>query len=183
MAYKNKLIQNRKTGQDIRFLQTAMETNGGLLEMETTYHAASKEPPLHYHPYQQEAFTVMAGEISIRLNGQIKILKAGESLHLPENTVHSMWSHSGAKAVVNWKVRPALNTEHFLETVMGLAADGRTNAWGKPSLLQAALMANKFVKVFRLARPPFLVQRLVFYVLAPFACLKGYRSTYKKYLD
>ena len=183
MAYKNKLIQNPKTGQDIRFLQTAKETRGGLLEMETIYHAMSTEPPPHYHPYQQEEFTVLAGQISVRINGQINIVKAGDSLHVPQNTVHSMWNHSNSQAVVNWKVRPALDTEHFLETVVGLATDGKTNAAGKPSLLQTALMAKKYHKVFRLSRPAFLVQMLVFYVLAPLARLKGLKSTYSKYLD
>ena len=39
MAFKNKQISNPKTGQDIKFLQTAKDTNGKLLEMEATYNS------------------------------------------------------------------------------------------------------------------------------------------------
>ena len=184
MAYKGKLIRNTKTGQDIRFLQTGADTNGELLRMESTYHAASKEPPPHYHPHQDEDFTVVEGEINIRIKGQgIKVLKKGEHLHIPKNTVHTMWNSTGNRTVVDWVVRPALDTEYFLETVVGLAADGKTNDMGRPSILQVALIANRFSSVFRLTAPPFVVQRILFTLLTPFAYLKGLRPIYKKYLS
>ena len=66
MAYRNKIIRNVQLGQEIRFLQTAKDTDGTLLEMESTYHAASKEPPPHYHPHQEEDFTVVEGELHVR---------------------------------------------------------------------------------------------------------------------
>ncbi len=37
MAFRNKKIINRTTGQEIKFLQTGKETSGRLLEMEATY--------------------------------------------------------------------------------------------------------------------------------------------------
>lgn len=52
MAFKGKVISNPVTGQQIKFIQTAKDTNCQLLEMESVYAAASKEPPPHYHPYQ-----------------------------------------------------------------------------------------------------------------------------------
>ena len=82
MAIKNKTIRNLKTGQDIRFLQTGKDTNGRLLEMETTYNEHSKEPVAHYHPYQVEDFTVLSGELTVRIDGQLKLLKQGETLPL-----------------------------------------------------------------------------------------------------
>ena len=61
MAFKNKVIRNPQTKQDIKFLQTSSDTDGKLLEMESTYHAFSKEPAPHYHPFQAEDFTVNFG--------------------------------------------------------------------------------------------------------------------------
>ena len=58
MAFRNKTVVNNKTGQSIRFIQTSKDTNGALLEMETKYDARSKMPASHYHPAQQEFFTV-----------------------------------------------------------------------------------------------------------------------------
>jgi hypothetical protein len=94
-----------------------------------------------------------------------------------------MWNHSDSISRVNWKVRPALNTEYLLETGMGLAADGKVNAKGLPSILQTALLMNEYRQAFRLARIPYMVQRILFGLLSPFAMLAGYRSLYQKYID
>jgi quercetin dioxygenase-like cupin family protein len=183
MAYKNKTICNPVTGQTITFLQTAADTGGALLEMESVYNSTSKEPAPHYHPSQEEDFTVREGSLSVKLNGKLQILHAGDKLHISKNTVHAMWNHTTSKTEVNWKVRPALNTEALLETGTGLAADGKVNKTGMPPLLQVALMANYFAPVYRLAKPPYLIQKILFAVLTPIAYLKGYRPTYPKYLD
>ena len=183
MAYKNKLISNPKTGQEIKFLQTAKDTNGQLLQMEVTFGAYSKEPLAHYHPVQKEVFTVISGQIQVRLNTEVKILKKGDTLHIDENVVHAMWNNSGTKAVVNWKVQPALDTEYFLETTTSLASDGKTNENGVPGILQVAVMAKKFSHVFRLSKPPFVLQTILFSLLTPFALLAGYKPMYKKYID
>jgi hypothetical protein len=72
MAYKNKTICNPVTGQNITFLQTAQDTGGALLEMESVYNSTSKEPVPHYHPAQEEDFTVLEGSLSVKLNGQLR---------------------------------------------------------------------------------------------------------------
>lgn len=138
MAYINKQISNPETGQDIKFLQTAKSTQGKILEMEATYNAHSKEPAPHYHPSQNEEFTVISGELSVKIDGKLLTLKQGDRLHIPPNKVHSMWNNTDGKTIVNWKVLPAMNTEYLLETSTGLASDGKTRN-GKPSILQIAL--------------------------------------------
>lgn len=183
MAFKNKTIYNPATGQSIKFLQTGTDTNGMLLEMETTYNERSKEPAAHYHPYQAEDFTVLSGKLTVRMDGQLKVLQQGDTLHIAKNRVHSMWNDNGGTTVVRWKVQPAMNTEHLLETVTGLASDGKTNENGMPGMLQIALIANRYTDVLRLAKPPFGVQKILFAILAPFAYLFGYKPGYKKYLD
>jgi len=146
MAYRNKTIFNPKTLVEIKFLQTANDTNGQLLEMEAGYNAHSNEPAAHYHPYQAEDFTVLSGELTVRIDGQIKVLKQGDTLHIPKTKVHSMWNNSQNKTVVNWKVQPAMNTADLLQTASGLANDGKTNKKRMPNLLQVALMANNTPK-------------------------------------
>jgi quercetin dioxygenase-like cupin family protein len=183
MAFKNKTIFNPKTGQGIKFLQTAKDTDGALLEMESTYHSHSKEPVPHYHPFQDEDFEVTSGELTIRMNGAVQLFRPGDAIHIPRGTVHSMWNNSDGVTVINWKVRPALNMENLLETGMGLANDGRTNEDGLPGILQVAIMANKYSDAFRLAKPPFIVQKILFALLTPLAYALGYRGEYDKYLD
>ena len=183
MASTNKRIRNPKTGQEIRFIHTARDTGGELLEMESVYNAHSKEPAAHYHPHQVEDFTVVSGQLTVRIDGRVKILNSGDVLHIPRNKVHSMWNASDEKTIVNWKVRPAMDTEYLLETVNGLAAEGKTNNEGMPGILQVALIANKYAGVFRLSKPPFVIQKILFMLMTPLSYLLGYRSTYQKYLD
>jgi mannose-6-phosphate isomerase-like protein (cupin superfamily) len=183
MAFRNKEIKNPQTGQSIRFLQTSTETAGALLEMESIYETNSVEPPPHYHPKQEEDFLVLEGELMVRVDGKVKVLKRGDHLHIARKVVHSMWNQSGRRTVVNWKVAPALETEYLLETASGLACEGKVDSSGKPSLLQVALTLNYFSSVFRLAYPPFVVQKIVFTLLSPVSYLAGYRSTYLRHLD
>lgn len=183
MAFKNKIICNKKTGQDIRFLQTAKDTNNLLLEIESTYNRRNNEPPAHYHPRQEEDFLVLAGELTVKMDGQTNIYKQGDSFHIPKYKVHAMWNNSDHKTIVNWKVMPAMNTENLFETLAGLANEDKTNADGRPGILQLALTANKYSAVFRLSKPPFAIQKLLFSLLSPVAYTFGYRPSYKKYID
>ena len=182
MAYMGKVISNDITGQSIAFITTAADSNGQLLEMVTTYRPFSQQPPAHYHPVQHETFTVLQGELTVIINGETLRLTAGSVLDIPRNTVHCMWNSSAADTVVRWKVVPALQTEYLLETAMGLAADGKTDAQGRPGLLHVAQMALRYSKEFRLAKPPYPVQRVLFMLLAPLALLTGSRAMLNKYV-
>lgn len=182
MAYKNKIISNPYTGQSIRFLQTSSDTEGELLEMETRYAPLSKEPPEHYHPYQEEDFLVISGEVTVKLNGKNLVLRTGERLHVPPKARHAMWNSSGSESLVQWKVKPAMNTEHMMETMMGLAADGKTRN-GIPTLLQASMILPSYERVWRSARPPFFIQRLLLRALQPLAWIRGHRKPGKQYFD
>lgn len=183
MAYANKTITNSKTGQMIRFVKTAKDTDGQLLEMVATFKEHGLEPVAHYHPHQVEDFRIMAGELAVRINGKVQIFRPGDRFHVAKNTIHSMWNPTGQPTIANWQVRPALETEYFLETTTGLANDGKTNASGVPSVLQISLLMGRYARVFRLTKPGRAVQKIVFSMLAPIACVLGYKSTYPQYLD
>jgi hypothetical protein len=94
-----------------------------------------------------------------------------------------MWNASSEETIVNWQVRPALNTEYFLETANGLVREGKVNTKGMPDILQVALLVTKYRRVFRLSNPPYIVQRIVFFVLTPFAWMAGKKASYPKYID
>lgn len=183
MAYKGKIIRNEVTGQSIRFVTTAKESRGELLEMVTTYAPHSTPPAPHYHPLQHEEFSVLEGELTIMVDERTIILRKGQSIDIPKNCNHSMWNASAAKTIVSWKIAPALNTEYFLEIATGLANDGKVNTKGRPGLLQVALLANRHRREFRLSKPSFLVQRILFSLLSPVALLTGKKSSYPEYIN
>jgi quercetin dioxygenase-like cupin family protein len=174
MAIKGKEIRNEKTGQRIKFIQTTADTKGLLLEMIATYERKSLEPPLHYHPFQEEFIEIISGEMTVRMNGELEVLGSGHQLYIAKNTTHTMWNNTDKPAVIRWKVAPALETERFLETVTGLANEGGIKPNGRLHLLQIALTANRFADVFRLDRPPYILQKIFFLILTPLAYLFGY---------
>ncbi len=111
------------------------------------------------------------------VDGQERTLEEGEVLILPPGVPHQMWA-AQAGVRVNWQTRPALKTEAFFETVWGLAKDSKVNDKGVPNLLWAALIAREYEDEFRLASPPWAVQRALFGLLAPVGRLLGYHVRY-----
>jgi hypothetical protein len=110
-----------------------------------------------------------------------RVLAAGEVIVNPPGTSHEVWSEEAGKARFNRQTRPALNTETFFETLWGLAIDGKTNEGGTPNLPQVAVIAREYENVFRLTRPPFAVQKLLFAILAPLGKMLGHRARYPEY--
>lgn len=166
------------SGERLIVRKTAAETNGELLEMEVTYNPNSPKPPLHYHPYQEEQFEVLSGTFSVRIGQTERIYEAGDKFTVPANTPHWMHNVSDEEGRLRWQIRPAMRSQEFFATMWGLAADGKTNANGVPNLLQLAVILRAYRDEFRAVRPPYIVQRLLFSLLAPIARLRGYEATY-----
>ena len=104
----------------------------------------------------------------------MRTLGQGEVLRVPAGSPHSDWSQTGGR--VNWQTRPAGKTEAFFELVWGLARDGKVKQNGRPNLLQSAVLARAYRKEWRLARPPYGIQLVLFGVLAPIRRLLVERS-------
>ncbi|MGI8511958.1 MAG: cupin domain-containing protein [Solirubrobacteraceae bacterium] len=167
MATTGATLTNPVTGQAITFRRTTADSGGDVLEVESRWPAGGgKEPPAHYHPRQAEHFEVLSGDLEVRLDGERRTLRAGESLDVPAGARHSMWNGSDAETSARWATRPALQTEAFFEAFWGLAQDGKVTKAGLPEPLQAAVLLREFKDEFRLARPPRLVQDLAFGSLA-----------------
>jgi mannose-6-phosphate isomerase-like protein (cupin superfamily) len=175
-------ITNPVNKHQITFLQQGSNTDGKLLEMDSLYPVISSEPPPHYHPYQTETFTVIEGELTIRINGEIRTLKQDDSIVISPNTTHSMWNAKEQKTRVRWLTEPALKTEDFFRNVFGLANDHKVNKNGMPDIFQSALLAKEYSNEFRLSSPPFFIQIILFNVLGIVGRLKGLKSSYPEYL-
>ena len=81
---------------------------------------------------------------------------------------------------VNWRTRPALKTEAFFETSWALARAAKVNDSGVPNLLQAAVIAREYEDEYRLAKPPWPLQKAFLAVLAPIGGLLGYEAPWQK---
>jgi hypothetical protein len=80
---------------------------------------------------------------------------------------------------MNVEVRPALSIESLLETMYGLAADGKTNRWGMPNPFRLAVIADAHFDVVRVPVVPSWLQKAALAVAAPFGRLLGYGPVYE----
>ena len=76
------------------------------------------------------------------------------------------------------EVRPALQFESLIETMFGLAADGKTNRKGMPNPLRLAVIAQAHFDDVRLPFPPAWMQRAGLGLGAPLGRLAGYKPIY-----
>jgi len=111
------------------------------------------------------------------VEGEERAYGEGENFVVPPGVPHEMWTEEAGTRMY-WQIRPALKTEAFFETVWGLAEDGKTNERGVQNLLQVAIIFREYAGEFRLARPPWPVQRALFALLAPLGRLLGYKARY-----
>ncbi|MEM7126766.1 MAG: cupin domain-containing protein [Chloroflexota bacterium] len=187
MAHAGKVISNSAMAGTVKFIKTAADTGGELLEMEATYNravdiAAEEGLSEHYHPYQDEHIEVLDGMVSVQIKGQERIYVAGESFDFPCNVPHRFLGAAGCEeARILWQIRPALDSETFFETVYGLAAEGKMKETGFLNVFQSAVIFRTFKDEYHPTKPPRIVQKIVFGILAPIGRLLGYRSRYEKY--
>jgi quercetin dioxygenase-like cupin family protein len=45
--------------------------------------------PVHYHKKHSETFYIFSGKVEWTVNGETRVLGAGDAVHIPANTVHS----------------------------------------------------------------------------------------------
>lgn len=167
-----------RAGEEIIFRQTAHDTNGSLLEVEVKYRPDAPPPPAHYHPFQEEHFHVLEGAIQTTIGDQTRTYLPGEEFIIPAGVSHAMHNSSAEPGRVLWKIRPALQTESLFEMLWGLASEGKTNKNGVPKLFQLAVLLHTYNREFRLSKPPYMIQRVIWALVATIGRWRGYRSRY-----
>jgi quercetin dioxygenase-like cupin family protein len=168
-------------GARMIFRKTANETDGELLQLDWIGKAGWTAGSLHVHPYQEERLEIISGTLGSHVAGVERIHEAGEVVVAPAGSVHTVWNAGGEEEEVHSLVdfRPALRTETVLETLTGLARDGKTNKSGVPkNPLRLALIAHDYEDELYLTQPPLFVQRVIFGVMAKVGRLLGYRAEY-----
>jgi mannose-6-phosphate isomerase-like protein (cupin superfamily) len=133
--------------------------------------------PEHIHPHQEERFMITAGEAHFTLNGEERVVGAGESMVVPTGARHSE-SNPGSVAIEGTvELRPGLHTREMHEAFAGLAADGKTTSRGAPkNPLQLGATLWHFRHESRVTTPPIWVQNLILPPLWALAKVFGVRA-------
>ena len=136
----------------------------------------------HVHPVTEESFTVVRGQVGFRVDGRESIAQLNQRLHVPTGVAHFWWNAGDEEAHVIVEFNHgAARFEEMIRNLYGLAQDGKTNSKGMPNLLQGALFAREFSDVLYFTKPPLVVQRLLFGLLASIGRALGYKGSYPKY--
>jgi quercetin dioxygenase-like cupin family protein len=171
-------LENPITGERLVFRKTSRETNGEAVVIETFVKPNGFVAAAHVHPYQEERFQVLKGTVEFRVGREKLVAGPGQGLTVPAGTPHKFWNAGDTEAHFVCEVRPALQFEQLIETMFGLAADGKTNRKGMPNPLRLAVIARHHFDDVRLPFPPAWMQRMGLALGAPLGALLGYQPTY-----
>jgi quercetin dioxygenase-like cupin family protein len=181
MSKAGEVYENPVTGERVMVRLGTEESGGEHLVVDLYVAPGGAVAGEHTHQDIEEVFTVVRGKVGFRLDGRENVAGPTRRLVVPPGVVHDWWNAGPEEAHVIVELRGEKRRlerfEMMISTLYGLARDGKTDARGRPSILQASLLAREFDDVIVFTRPPRFVQRLLFGTLAPVAHLLGFRAS------
>jgi quercetin dioxygenase-like cupin family protein len=171
------VLHNPVTGELIRFVTAAADTNGEYVVVDVVVEPNGSVAAAHMHPYQTETFEVLEGEVTFKVGGKKVVARAGDTVVAEPGTAHKFWNSGSVDARFRCEVRPALQFERLIETMFSLAQQGKTNKKGMPNPFRLAVIANAHFDDVRLPFPPQWLQKLGLAIGAPVGRAMGYEAT------
>jgi mannose-6-phosphate isomerase-like protein (cupin superfamily) len=191
MIELGRVMESPLIGHEFRFfghrfhiLESSRHTEDGSLWFQ--YFAPPRaHVPEHVHTFQEERFEIVSGTLGVRVRGRRLILGPDQSAVGPPRVPHEWWNPSEREEVCfRVGIRPGLDVEIVLETVLGLMRDGKTIGSIPTNPLQLAVLVRE---IGGWAYSPGLsapVRKALFalvVLLALVGRLLGYRTRYPGY--
>ncbi len=174
-------FSNPATGERIQFTAAAEDSGDDVVRFKwrSLPGGAITE---HVHPHQEERFAIIAGEAHFTVNGEERVVRAGETIIVPVGVRHSETNPGSAEIEGVVELRPARHSRQMHEAFGGLAAEGRTTARGAPkNPLQLGATLWHFRHENRVTSPPIWVQNLILPPLWALAKVFGVRPYYDRW--
>jgi quercetin dioxygenase-like cupin family protein len=178
MIEPGQTLYNPVTKERMTFLRTAAQTRGEHVLIELRSEPGGFVAAAHKHPVQTEQFEIVRGTLGAKIGGKKITATAGEALTVEPGVPHKWWNAGDDELVFRAEITPAGQFEQLIETMFGLAADGKTNKKGMPNPLRLAVIAKHHFDDVQLPFPPVALQRLGLAMGAPLGRLVGYRPSY-----
>jgi quercetin dioxygenase-like cupin family protein len=178
MIEPGQTLYNPVTKERMTFLRTAAQTGGDHVLVELRSEPGGFVAAAHTHPVQTETFEIVSGTLAAKVGRKEIEARAGEALVIEPGTPHKWWNAGEDELVFRAEVRPAGQFEELIETMFGLAVDGKTNKKGMPNPLRLAVIAKHHFAEVQLPFPPPALQRIGLALGAPLGRLVGYQATY-----
>ncbi len=164
---------------------TGAETNGGKFEAEFVYAPeAGNRVGAHLHARQTESFEVLEGRVRYVLDHGEHEAGPGDRIVVPPGAAHvNPWNVGSDDARIRQRVKPALDFDVVVETLLGFAHDGKLGRGGQvPFLALATMMDGLESKTYR-PGVPVPLQAALFKVARLVGWPLGYRARYPRYSD
>ena len=168
------ILHNPTTGERVRWLLTSAESGGRLVRAEWWARPGGGVAFEHIHAEAEERFEVLSGRMAAEVGGRHIELGPGERASLPPGVPHRWWNAGGEELHFVLEIEPPGNFERAIETLFGLARQGRLRKDGSPGLLQMAVLARELGLEAYPSSPPLPVLRAATAVLAPIGRALGY---------
>lgn len=84
----DKILTNKVTGEKLKYLQTAEQTNGMRTQFELWVSPQGNIPERHLHPRQSETVEVISGVFKVECDGDIMYMKAGDKFTIDKGKPH-----------------------------------------------------------------------------------------------
>jgi len=165
------LSQSHEIRDPVSRVRQSFELLGESLVVENWIEPGGALPP-HYHPQQEERWSVLDGEVRFRHGELERVIgpDAGEIVVAP-GEVHGLRNDAEREVHLRCYVTPPLRLQRFLEEAAEAGQQGLFTQGGLPRGLRGARWAAGFLKRYRdetvFVTPPPIVQRLLIALLAP----------------
>ena len=175
MAKPGDVLEIPSLGVRIEFRTTAEESGGELLELEIAGRPRGFITQAHVHPEQDEWHEVIEGRLRVKVGSLETILGPGERYDTPAGTAHAHLAAGDGDCRMRVGLRPAKQTEAWLERLAAMDRAGDFTRAGWPRPVAGAHLINDFPGEAHAAvgPPPHVQQRLAETVLRVHARLTG----------
>ena len=124
--------ENPVSGERAKILELPHQNPEGRVVAELIASVGARPVGEHRHPRMVERFTVLEGELTLKLAGQTSILRQGETGAIEPDVWHDWWNASDRDARVRVEATPGERFAYMIETLFGLARLGHTGKNGMP---------------------------------------------------
>ena len=150
-------IEN-STGEKLVFLEQVAEPDGDRLLVEN-FVSPGSGPLMHTHWKQDEALTVVRGQIGYQVLGEEeKFAGVGETVFFKRGVPHKFWNCGTGELHCKGWVKPANTLVFYLSSIF--AAQKKTGS-DRPETFDAAYLLTRYSKEYDLPELPKIVKKAV----------------------
>ena len=159
MAKSGDVLEMEPVGLRVELLRTGEETGGELLEFDVVGRSRGFLAQGHVHPTQVERLEMIEGSMKVVIEGKEHLIGPGQSIEVPAGAPHSQIPAGEGEGRLRIQVRPAGDTQGFLERLAEICAAGQMTRGGFPRPVAGARLIKDFAQTGYATRPPLGVQR------------------------